>query len=620
MRTIREQAFADTECKTVILSPGIHEVEKWAFRNSRLEQLYIYDDLEKISDYAFQDCDMLRTLHINSIEAPAYSGNYFDTFQDKYDRLLSLKDKKKIVLFSGSSTRFGYDSAMLDQAFPDYEVVNMGVFAYSPALPQLELIRSCMKEGDILLDSPEFDAANRQFCYQKELDYATFAMMESNYDAFADLDLREYAQVFTAFSAYQTARQDIERKNYDVCASDYDEDGNEVEEPSYNEYGDYVVYRPNSTSEKPIYGLPVNYTVNAFPKETYIDSANAEFQKFIGEFAASLCWQIYYYMTNARGMHGEFWRWAELIVVYAVIFTILALIELSLKKDLEEIHITRRELLVVIIIATSVFAMSNLSYLDQDGLFSGSFVMDIFIIRTLVDLSGIAVLYAYHVQVKEIQIRFEKDTLRNIMEMQYKNYQLSKENIDMVNQKYHDLKHQINLLKTQSYAQAGKSTSYLEKMEREIRVYETQNKTGNPILDAVLTNKALLCQNKEIELKFIVDGGALSFMEDMDVSALFGNMLDNAIESAQKQQEKQKRLIWLYVTREKQFVRIRTENYCDEKIQFKNGMPVTTKKDRRLHGYGMKSIKSTVEKYNGSVVAAQENNWFELKILLPAAM
>ena len=335
-----------------------------------------------------------------------------------------------------------------------------------------------------------------------------------------------------------------------------------------------------------------------------------------GEFAASLCWQIYYYLRYVRGMQGELLKWVELILVYAVIFTMLALMELNLKKDLEELHITRRELLVVIIIAASVFAMSNLSYLDQNGLFSGTFVMDIFIIRTLVDLSGIAVLYAYHVQVKEIQIRFEKETLHNIMEMQYKNYQLSKENIDMVNRKYHDLKHQINLLKTQAYV--GKSTSYLEKMEREIRVYETQNKTGNQILDAVLTNKAMICQNKEIELKFIVDGGALSFMEDMDVSALFGNMLDNAIESAEKQQEKQKRLIWLYVTKEKQFVRIRTENYCDEKIRFKNGMPVTTKKDRRLHGYGMKSIKSTVEKYHGSVVAAQENNWFELKILLPA--
>ena len=283
VRTIREQAFADTDCKTVILSPGIYEIEKWAFKNSRLEQLYLYDDLEKISDYAFQECDRFCTLYINAIEAPAYSGNYFDTFQDKYDRLLSLKDKKKIVLFSGSSTRFGYDSEMLDQAFSDYEVVNMGVFAYSPTLPQLELICSCMKEGDILLDSPEFDAANRQFCYQKELDYATFAMMESNYDAFAQLDIREYTQVFTAFTAYQEARADMERKNYDVCASEYDEDGHAVEEPSYNEYGDYVVYRPNSTSEKPIYGLPVNYTVNAFPKDTYIESINTEFQKFLNQ-------------------------------------------------------------------------------------------------------------------------------------------------------------------------------------------------------------------------------------------------------------------------------------------------------------------------------------------------
>ena len=53
--------------------------------------------------------------------------------------------------------------------------------------------------------------------------------------------------------------------------------------PSYNEYGDYVLYRPNSTKEGPIYGLPVNYTVNAFPQDTYIDSINAEFQKFMDQ-------------------------------------------------------------------------------------------------------------------------------------------------------------------------------------------------------------------------------------------------------------------------------------------------------------------------------------------------
>lgn len=281
VRSIGKNAFAGTSCSRVILSPGIYEVEKWAFRDSLLEELYFFDDLQKISDYAFEGCGKFKTLHINAIEAPAYSGNYFDTFQDKYDRLLALKEKKKIVLFSGSSTRFGYDSSMIAQAFEEYEAVNMGVFAYSPALPQLLLILDCMQEGDILIDAPEFDAADRQFCSQKELDYAAFAMMESDYDTFAKLDIRQFNQVFTAFTAYQSARNDMERKNYEVSASDYDEDGNPVSEKSYNEYGDYILYRPNAEDGQPVYGLPLNYTSDAFPKGKYIDSINEVYQKFL---------------------------------------------------------------------------------------------------------------------------------------------------------------------------------------------------------------------------------------------------------------------------------------------------------------------------------------------------
>ena len=281
VRTIAEKAFYGTDCKSVILSPGIYEVEKWAFQNSSIEELWFSDDLARISGYAFEGCEKLKTIHINAVQLPAYSGNYFDTFQDKYDRLQALKDTRKIVLFSGSSTRFGYDSEKIKEAFPQYEVVNMGVFAYSPALPQLELILECMKEGDILLDAPEFDAANRQFCSQKDLDYAVFAMMESNYDTFARLDIRNYSQVFTAYSSYQETRMDMERKNYQLSAADFDEDGNPVTEKSYNKYGDYVLYRPNSQNEEPVYGLPVHYTVNAFPKETYLDPVNQEFKKFL---------------------------------------------------------------------------------------------------------------------------------------------------------------------------------------------------------------------------------------------------------------------------------------------------------------------------------------------------
>ena len=334
-----------------------------------------------------------------------------------------------------------------------------------------------------------------------------------------------------------------------------------------------------------------------------------------GEFAASMCWQIYYYLRYVRGMQGEHWRWVELVLVYAVIFAILTLIELNLKKDLEELHITRRELLVVIIIAASVFAMSNLSYLDQNGLFSGSFVMDIFIIRTLVDLSGIAVLYAYHIQVKEVQIRFEKDALHNIMEMQYKNYQLSKENIDMVNQKYHDLKHQIAVLRSE--ADPGKREAFLDKMEADIKKYESQNKTGNKVLDTVLTTKSLYCAKHNITFTCVADGTLLDFMEVMDICSIFGNALDNAIECELKIPDKEKRLIHVTVSKQKQFLILRFENYCKETLQYQEGTPVTTKKEKEFHGYGLKSIQYTVNKYDGAVSMNLEDNWFELKVLIP---
>lgn len=334
------------------------------------------------------------------------------------------------------------------------------------------------------------------------------------------------------------------------------------------------------------------------------------------EFGASLCWQIYYNFASDIPMEYQMlWRILELILVYGCVFVVIYCIERHLRKDIEELQITGRELLSVLIIVVMVYSVSNMSYLDPEWLFSAAMSRDIFIIRTLVDFCGICLLYAYHIQARAMQMRFERDTLQNIMEMQYKSYQMSQDNIDMVNQKYHDLKHQITLLKAEMNTR--QSVEYLEQMEREIKIYEAQNKTGNKVLDAVLTSKSTACQGKGIELKSVVEGELLFFMDDMDVSALFGNMLDNAIESVEKLPDERMRLIRLYVVREKQFLRICTENYCTEQIQFKKGMPITTKKDKRLHGYGMKSIQSTVKKYDGSVMAALNQNWFEVKILIP---
>ena len=289
--------------------------------------------------------------------------------------------------------------------------------------------------------------------------------------------------------------------------------------------------------------------------------------------------------------------------------------ERSLHRERTELYISPRELIVEAVIVLVVYVVSNLSYVDDNGMFSGSFARDVFAIRTLVDLSGVAMIYAFHRQLIEIQTRFENDTLHSIMQMQYQSYQLSQESIDMVNQKYHDLKHQIAVLRNQ--AASGRGAGSLDRLEKDIRKYEAQHHTGNPVLDALLTSKSLYCQNHGIELKYIADGKPLGMMDDMEIAALFGNMLDNAIESAERIPDPAKRVIRLYVAGEKGFLRVRIENYCTERLRFVDGMPVTTKLDKRYHGFGMKSMRRTVEKYGGSMVAEQREGWFELKILIP---
>ncbi len=280
---IAQEAFRDVVCDCVVLPPSVRTVAVHSFDNCALRELILFDSVSEITDHAFSGCENLRTIRINACVPPVYSGSYYDTFPDKHDRLAALSDSAKIVLFSGSSTRFGYDSAYLDDAFPDYDIVNMGVFAYTNALPQLDLIRRNMKEGDLLIHSPEFDAAKRQFCTTSAFDDKFFNMIESDYDLLAELDYRDYDGVLSAFTTFQKVRRGMEAKSYAVSAADFDEDGRQVSSPSYNEYGDYIVYRPNASDDAPIYDLPVSYTAGSFSKASYIDPLNAVYDKFAAD-------------------------------------------------------------------------------------------------------------------------------------------------------------------------------------------------------------------------------------------------------------------------------------------------------------------------------------------------
>lgn len=335
----------------------------------------------------------------------------------------------------------------------------------------------------------------------------------------------------------------------------------------------------------------------------------------LGEFAAALEWQLFYFGLMVLGLPLRMWvNLAFLLVSHGLVFGVMYLLERDHRSEYLP-GLTLRELASALVLGLAVFAASNLSYLSANTPFSTPLTADIFIIRTLVDLGGVAMLHAYHVQLHALNTRLEMANLQNMLQMQYNSYRISEDSIALINQKYHDLKHHIHLLRAQ--VSTGEKLEYLDQMEREISAYETQNKTGNRVLDAILTAKSLQCQREGISLTCVAEGEALDFMRPMDVSALFGNALDNAMESVKKLSDREKRLIRLSVARQKGFLRIRVENCYEGELRLEAGMPASTKQDPRYHGFGLKSIQSTAAKYGGSMTIASKDGWFELRILFP---
>ena len=166
-------------------------------------------------------------------------------------------------------------------------------------------------------------------------------------------------------------------------------------------------------------------------------------------------------------------------------------------------------------------------------------------------------------------------TISSFWTLRCLSFKISEESIALVNRKYHDLKHQIAFLR--SSTDDTERNTYLDRMEDEIRTFEAQTDSGNEVLDAILGTKILQCMNENIDFHVMADGTVLGFMDKMDVSALFGNILDNAIEAASKVKDGGERRIRLYISEKKGFVKVLAENTYAGDLLFEGGIPLTTK-------------------------------------------
>ena len=202
-----------------------------------------------------------------------------------------------------------------------------------------------------------------------------------------------------------------------------------------------------------------------------------------------------------------------------------------------------------------------------------------------------------------IQLRLAEE-----IQKQYK--QQRKEN-EQLNIKFHDLKYKLNSLEGNIPEKEKESVLAM------LSQYDGTYHTGNEALDTILNKESLTCLQHKISLTFMGNGALLDFVDPLDVYSMFGNMLDNAIESVRKLEDKQKRVISVTIENKGDLVLVTCLNYTKEKVRLVNGFPETTKTgERGYHGFGVKSIANIAEKYHGSINIQNQDDVFTLTVFL----
>lgn len=215
----------------------------------------------------------------------------------------------------------------------------------------------------------------------------------------------------------------------------------------------------------------------------------------------------------------------------------------------------------------------------------------------------------------EMQLIREVQIERVIRARQKEQFIIARDSVERINRKCHNLKHQVAAIRR--IADSDEQQKSLAELEKAVAFYDFMVKSGNEVIDTVLTEKSLLCEQSGITWTCMANGPTLEFMEPGDLYLLFDSALENAIESVRCLSDEKQRIIALTLHRKRDMAFLQIENYYSGSLVFEHGLPRSTKPQDGVHGYGLKNIQAIVQKYHGTMDISAENGLFLLSILLP---
>lgn len=286
------------------------------------------------------------------------------------------------------------------------------------------------------------------------------------------------------------------------------------------------------------------------------------------------------------------------------------IVALMKKHKFDIITFQQNLFLIVLALFEAILLIYIMSFIDK----TSSGVMLAMMITGFLGLDTYLI-YLFETISQKYELEREIDLKKQQEEMQNSYYHSIETQYDHSRRLIHDMKnHMQTLEELYSLGSGVEAKHYAQTILESMDTLSGRFKCKNRVLTIIVNDKILKCDEQGIEISTHVEDLDFDFIEPFDITTIFSNLLDNAIEACSKI-SMEKRKIDLRVYQFNEFITISVRNTYNGKLVWDKDNLVSTKGGKHM-GLGLKNVKSAVDKYEGTIQRKSDEKHFEVKILM----
>ena len=244
---------------------------------------------------------------------------------------------------------------------------------------------------------------------------------------------------------------------------------------------------------------------------------------------------------------------------------------------------------------------------------------NLFNIKIIIIMMGFLMLNIYLVYfveeiTKSYKAKYKYILMKNQSQVQLEHYIEISKKYEESRKMLHDVKKHLSTLDILKFSDKERAEEYSSLVERKIDSIFTGFQCSNNILCIIMSQKIAVAENEMINVNTQVEDINFDFIDDLDITAIFANLWDNAIEANIKV-NCEDRYIKVIIGRVNDFIVISFENKYNGITNCKSGKIISTK--AKHDGMGISIIKSSLQKYNGTFSISFDQEVFKTEILIP---